>query len=40
VAKNEAIFRVINQRMARWEELHADEDLELYVEGVGPRQRS
>jgi hypothetical protein len=31
LAKNEAVFRVANERMAEWEELHADEATELYV---------
>jgi hypothetical protein len=31
LAKNEAVFRVVNERMAEWEELHADRATELYA---------
>ena len=30
LALNEALFRVANERMADWEERHADEETELY----------
>lgn len=30
LASNEALFRFANERMAGWEERHADEDPELY----------
>jgi hypothetical protein len=30
LAKNEALFRVANERMARWEERHEEEGAELY----------
>jgi hypothetical protein len=30
LAKNEALFRVANERMARWEERHGEDEAELY----------
>ena len=30
LAKNEALFRVANERMSRWEERHEEEEAELY----------
>ena len=30
LARNEAMFRVANERMAAWEESHADDAVELY----------
>src|SRR5687768_2102655 len=30
LAKNEALFRVANERMSRWEERHEGEEAELY----------
>jgi hypothetical protein len=30
LAQNEALFRVANERMAEWEEIHADDSAESY----------
>jgi hypothetical protein len=30
LAKNEAVFRLANERMGEWEERHVDEPVELY----------